>query len=240
MEVQGGVYATVTKSGKYTFVAQQKGANKLDSKAMKRYVRVMVCTTVATPGSYSNFGRKTTFNKAELREISALARKELEEKAAKEYKATSRVLLARFRNLSDKDFKDFVRQALRAQGRTDTSAVDRLTAPELRSMRETMLDGMKKHFEKTNKVTIVAWYPATALRVSGTYVVCLRYKRRLGTNPPVLVKHLSFPNYDRLHELILSYREQEKDMWATDLEEVLKSFSITNVMAAKPKPFPRR
>lgn len=49
------------------------------------------------------------------------------------------------------------------------------------------------------------------------------------TTPPVIVRVYLFPNYDRMHRVILSCREREEERWTKDLDGMLKSFRITSV-----------
>ncbi len=76
---------------------------------------------------------------------------------------------------------------------------------------------------------IIKWDPITVQTISGMTAIRIGYKRQLNTNPPVVVEMYSFPNYDRIHLLTLSYRETEKAEWAKELSSVLSRFRITNV-----------
>ncbi len=75
-------------------------------------------------------------------------------------------------------------------------------------------------------VKILTWYPLKMETINGMSTIHMSYKRQLTNRPPVIVHIYSFHNYDRMHKLTLSYRQEESAMWASDFDKILKSFRI--------------
>lgn len=74
---------------------------------------------------------------------------------------------------------------------------------------------------------IIEWYPVKTTVVNGMPAILISYKRQLKNEPYVNVKMYRFQDYDKMHSLTLSYRIEEKDLWAAPLDGVLNSFRIT-------------
>lgn len=93
--------------------------------------------------------------------------------------------------------------------------------------------GRRDHTEVLNKIPgmkILEWYPPRIETINGMTAIVFSYRRQLNDNSPVLVWEYQFQNYDRLHILTLSYRENETVIWKQLFEQCLQSFRITNIM----------
>ena len=89
---------------------------------------------------------------------------------------------------------------------------------------------LKPQFE--NPYTkIIDWFPTSTVDINNIRALLIHYTRVGNTKDkyPVDVKMYKFQNYDRLHTVIVSYRIRDKYKWDSVLEDVLKSFTITNV-----------
>jgi hypothetical protein len=105
-----------------------------------------------------------------------------------------------------------------------------LTPPELKELEKEF----KTEFEqmaatmasKGMKMTILSWEPAKVVRVNDTDAILMAYKRSVNDAPPVVVNVYMIFNNDHLHNVAISYRESEKDIWAKDLHKVLGTFKF--------------
>ncbi|MDQ3713475.1 MAG: hypothetical protein M3388_14805 [Acidobacteriota bacterium] len=90
----------------------------------------------------------------------------------------------------------------------------------------------KKQFEdefKNTGLKIVRWDGVSVESVNGRSVMRVAYLRQLKDNPSVYVEMYYFENYDRMHLLTISYREEDASIWKEDLETTKNSFTITNI-----------
>ena len=93
---------------------------------------------------------------------------------------------------------------------------------------------LKPQFE--NPYTkIIDWFPTSTVDINNIRAILIHYTRVGNTKGryPVDVKMYKFQNYDRLHTVTVSYRIRDKYKWNSALEDVLKSFTITNVKTPK-------
>lgn len=101
-----------------------------------------------------------------------------------------------------------------------------LTPEDINELNELLKEQVKKSYEGTS-LKLVEWYPIEFEKINGMSYTHIKYKRQLNNRPHVWVDMYQFHNYDRLHNLTLSYRISEEAMWKADLQAVLKSFRIT-------------
>lgn len=90
----------------------------------------------------------------------------------------------------------------------------------------------KKQFEEDLKsvgLKIVRWDGVAIETVNGCSVMRVAYLRQLNDKPSVYVEMYYFENYDRMHLLTVSYREEDASIWKEDLETTKNSFTITNI-----------
>ena len=80
-------------------------------------------------------------------------------------------------------------------------------------------------------IQILQWDIPTVELISGMQAIRLNYRRKMKDNPPVRVAIYIFQNYDRMHQLTMSYRESERNKWLRDFPTILTSFRITNASA---------
>ena len=89
---------------------------------------------------------------------------------------------------------------------------------------------LKPQFE--NPYTkIIDWFPISTIDINDIRALLIHYTRVGNTKDefPVDVKMYKFQNYNRLHTVTISYRIRDKQKWAKSLNDVLKSFTITNI-----------
>ena len=99
---------------------------------------------------------------------------------------------------------------------------------------EELDDILKPQFENPY-TTIIDWFPISTIDINNIRALLIHYTR-VGHSKdkyPVDVKMYKFQNYDRLHTVTVSYRIRDKYKWNSVLEDVLKSFTITNVKTPK-------
>lgn len=106
--------------------------------------------------------------------------------------------------------------------------ISKIQQSEIRELNETFKQQTKKSIEGTS-LKLIEWYPVKFERINGMSYIHCSYKRQLDDKPYVLVHKYIFQNYDRMHNLTLSYRLSESNIWKSDFETLLKSFIITNV-----------
>lgn len=66
------------------------------------------------------------------------------------------------------------------------------------------------------------------VELNGMHPILFTYKRQLGDNPVVQVKHYYFFNYDKIHTLTISYRVQDETKHSPVFEKILNSFRLQN------------
>lgn len=75
---------------------------------------------------------------------------------------------------------------------------------------------------------LLKWFPIKVVKINGTAAIRISYLRQAFNNPPVFVQTYNFLNYDEKIEITLSYRENEKHLWAEDFEKSINSFRYYN------------
>ena len=79
---------------------------------------------------------------------------------------------------------------------------------------------------KGTKVTLLSWQPVKIVRVNGVDALLATNTRSVNDAPPALVRMYSIQNGDVMHKITISYRQSEKDIWATDLDKVIGTFKF--------------
>lgn len=82
---------------------------------------------------------------------------------------------------------------------------------------------------KGTGLKIVKWYGLSTAKINGRTAIKVSYLRQLNNNPYVKVDMYIFHNNDRMHQLIVSYRQSETGKWKSLIDKVVDSFEITNV-----------
>ncbi len=80
----------------------------------------------------------------------------------------------------------------------------------------------------SGNASVLEWYPATLSSLNGYKSVTLGYKRKLGANPPVMVRFYFFHNYNRIHVLTFEYRIADEITWQPTFEKIKKSLTINS------------
>lgn len=102
------------------------------------------------------------------------------------------------------------------------------TPAELRTIGVSIKQELTGGFEAQGQ-RLLRWDGASIATVNGRSALKISYLRQLKDNPPVIVEMYMFQNYDRMHRLTISYREQDSAIWKAALERTKNSFTITNV-----------
>lgn len=90
-----------------------------------------------------------------------------------------------------------------------------------------MEQGMIKTLKNIN-IKLLEWNTMVFTNLNFQNCTKISYKRQLKKEPPVIVNQYLFQNYDRMHKLTVSFREEEKDKWEKLLNETINTFKITN------------
>ena len=76
-----------------------------------------------------------------------------------------------------------------------------------------------------NREAKFVWHPSKKMRINGKYCIAIEYDRT-GLEGIVKVKKYIFLYDGKEIDVTMSYRESEKEKYANDFEEVIKSFNI--------------
>lgn len=99
------------------------------------------------------------------------------------------------------------------------------------SEKKEMDDYFREETERPMKdfnIKLLKWYPFEIVEINDMSVFKMSFLRQMGNNEPVYVEGYTFNNYDERIEITLSYRESEKDRYAKDFSNVVKTFNLTN------------
>ncbi|MBK7392714.1 MAG: hypothetical protein IPI64_05345 [Chloracidobacterium sp.] len=102
------------------------------------------------------------------------------------------------------------------------------TPEELSFLNSTIKKGLIESFDGLGG-KLIRWDGVSIVLVGGRTALKTAYVRQIDTKPSVYVEMYQFQNYDRIHRLTISYRQNDATLWKADLEKTKNSFSITNV-----------
>lgn len=102
------------------------------------------------------------------------------------------------------------------------------TTTELSELNSQLKSQVEQSFIGTG-LKLISWYGVQIVIINGRTALKISYLRRLNDNPNVTVAMYQFHNNDRMHQLTMSYRQQDADTWKTAYSKILNSFKITNV-----------
>lgn len=74
------------------------------------------------------------------------------------------------------------------------------------------------------QLKLLAWETIKVVKINGMAAIKIAYLRQALSNPPVYVQTYNFLNSDERIEITLSYRDNEKHLWAEDFEASINSF----------------
>ncbi|HPK10769.1 MAG TPA: hypothetical protein PK246_10580, partial [Saprospiraceae bacterium] len=74
------------------------------------------------------------------------------------------------------------------------------------------------------KLKLLDWETISVVKINDMAAIRIAYMRQAMSNPPVYVQTYNFLNYDERIEITLSYRDNEKYLWAEDFETSINSF----------------
>lgn len=75
-------------------------------------------------------------------------------------------------------------------------------------------------------IRIISRQPAKVVTINGIDMLYSTYKRTVADGPPALVMMYIVQNNDRIHTVILSYRESQSEIWKYDFEKVMGTFEF--------------
>jgi hypothetical protein len=102
------------------------------------------------------------------------------------------------------------------------------TTQELSELSSQLKSQTEQSFNGTG-LKLISWYGIQIVNVNGRTALKISYLRQLNDNPYVTVAIYQFHNNDRMHQLTMSYRQQDADTWKNVYSKILNSFAITNV-----------
>lgn len=102
------------------------------------------------------------------------------------------------------------------------------TQNELSELSSHLKSQVEQSFSGTG-LKLISWYGVQIVNINGRTALKFSYLRQLNDNPYVVVSMYQFHNNDRMHQLTMSYRQQDADIWKSLYTTILNSFTITNV-----------
>lgn len=102
------------------------------------------------------------------------------------------------------------------------------TPSELSDLNTQLKSQIEQSFRGTG-LKLISWYGVQIITVNGQTALKISYLRQLNDNPYVTVSMYQFHNNDRMHQLTMSYRQQDANKWKTSYSNILTSFKITNI-----------
>lgn len=102
------------------------------------------------------------------------------------------------------------------------------TPSELSDLNTQLKSQIEQSFSGTG-LKLISWYGVQIVNINGQTALKISYLRQLNDNPFVTVSMYQFHNNDRMHQLTMSYRQQDADKWKTSYSNILTSFKITNI-----------
>lgn len=109
-----------------------------------------------------------------------------------------------------------------------------MSRQELAEFQNVLINQLQQASAKLKTITIgqddriIDSGPLQIVEVNGMFPLVHIYKRQLNDNPIVLVKSYRFWNYDKIHNLIFSYRVVDEEECRDIYEKVLYSFRLKN------------
>jgi len=102
-----------------------------------------------------------------------------------------------------------------------------ITRDELYELNIALENEIKSAFCDNQKV--LRWYGTEILKVNDYYAIMVSYIRQLENNPPVIVEYYRFPNNDRVHEITMSYRFEDEELWKPLFVKTKESLIINEI-----------
>lgn len=99
------------------------------------------------------------------------------------------------------------------------------------SEKKEMDDYFREETERPMKdfnIKLLKWYPFEIVEMNDMSVIKISFLRQMGDNEPVYVEGYTFNNNDERIEIILSFRESERDRYGKDFSNVVKTFHLAN------------
>ena len=81
-----------------------------------------------------------------------------------------------------------------------------------------------------NKMGFIAtWQGISIVKINNGTAIKVSYLRSKENNPTVCTDMYQFQNYDRMHQIILSYKQEDSTIWKPLFSKVISSFNLTNI-----------
>ncbi len=106
--------------------------------------------------------------------------------------------------------------------------VNKMSKEEIDIIEKTLKDFTLDGFKEPNK-RLIEWYPFKVEIINGMSCYHVSYLRQILDEPLVFVDNYWFPNNNKIHTLVMSYRLSERNFWSKDLKKSLESFRILNI-----------
>jgi len=102
----------------------------------------------------------------------------------------------------------------------------KLTKSELDQLNSMYRQSFESDAKKMGEaqLKLLAWETISIVKINDMAAIRIAYMRQAMSNPPVYVQTYNFLNYDERIEITLSYRDNEKHLWAEDFETSINSF----------------
>ena len=105
-----------------------------------------------------------------------------------------------------------------------------LSEKDLNEIDQQSRDQINQQFAALNskgqKNIILSWKTVRVAKFNGIDTILIEYIRILNDYPPVFVRTYNIQNNDCMHAVTISYRENEKNIWAQDMENIITTFKF--------------
>jgi len=76
---------------------------------------------------------------------------------------------------------------------------------------------------------VIEWLGTSIVEINNGIAIMSSYIRSIDNKPNIYVDMYQFLNKDRLHQVIISYKQKESTIWEPLFSEVINSFHLTNI-----------
>lgn len=99
------------------------------------------------------------------------------------------------------------------------------TQSELQELNSIFQSGTEDSFIGT-PLTLLNWYGTEWVKINDFYALKVSYLRKLQGKPPVYVEIFRIQNNDRLHEVIMSFRQEDRNIWQPLYKKIRESIKV--------------
>jgi hypothetical protein len=110
-----------------------------------------------------------------------------------------------------------------------------LSEVDMRELESEMQNGLDQEFRSVNarvsnamQTKLTDWKGAEIVTLGNRKAVVFRFQRQMANNPPVEVSSYAVFDNDRMHKVIVSFREEERELWESDFDAMLATLRFAD------------